>query len=45
MTLRDELLNAAKAAREVIEGSTAQKRVLEDGYMRIDPVALASYNG
>lgn len=45
MTLRDDLLKAAKAARTVIENSTAEKRVLEDGYTRIDPVALAEKAG
>lgn len=45
MTLRDDLLNAAKAARAVIENSTAEERVLQDGYTRIDPIALAEKAG
>jgi Zn-dependent peptidase ImmA (M78 family) len=45
MTLRDELLAASKAAREVIEDGAAHKRVQEDGYTRIDPVTLAERAG
>lgn len=45
MTLRDQLLHAAKRAGEVLEDTAAKRRILEEGYTRIDPVAIAERDG
>lgn len=45
MSLRDQLLFAAKRAAEVLEETAARRRVLENGYTRIDPVAIAEGDG
>lgn len=45
MNLRDQLLQAAKRAGEVLDGTAAKRRILEDGYTRIDPVAIAEGDG
>ncbi len=45
MNLRDQLLQAAKRAGEVLEETAAKRRILEDGYTRIDPIAIAESDG
>lgn len=45
MSLRDQLLFAAKCAAEVLMETAARRRVLEMGYTRIDPVAIAEDDG
>lgn len=41
MNLRDQLLQAAKRAGEILEERAAKRRILEGGYTRIDPIAIA----
>jgi Zn-dependent peptidase ImmA (M78 family) len=41
MSLRDQLLHAAKRASEVLEETAAKRRISESGYTRIDPIAIA----
>ncbi len=45
MNLRDQLLHAAKRAGEVLEDTAAKRRILQDGYTRIDPVSIAERDG
>lgn len=45
MSLRDQLLDASKRAAEVLDGAQAKRRVQEDGYTRVDPVAIAEAGG
>lgn len=45
MNLRDQLLQAAKRAGEILDDTAVKRRVLEEGYTRIDPVAIAEGDG
>lgn len=45
MNLRDQLLQAAKRAGEVLVDTGAKRRIREEGYTRIDPVAIAEDDG
>lgn len=45
MSLRDRLLSAARRATEVLSEANSKARVTQDGYTRIDPVALAERSG
>lgn len=44
MSMRDQLLNAAKRAGEVLDNAEAKQRIKE-GYTRIDPIAIAEGDG
>jgi Zn-dependent peptidase ImmA (M78 family) len=41
MSLRDQLLHAAKRAGEVLEHAAAKQKITEQGYTRINPVEIA----
>ncbi len=45
MTLRNQLLFAVKRAGEVLDVTAARRRIYEDGYTRIDPIAIAESDG
>lgn len=45
MNLRDQLLQAAKRAGEVLDDAATKRRIREEGYTRINPIAIAEGDG